>query len=102
MKFRCDTSKTTREFRLFAETLDEPVQTITNTEHLPIVELRYITFPRDGVPTLHHHKRTEEVENSGKQNGIDNNVGRGVFNLNTRHEITFFLFLFSLDVISIL
>lgn len=74
--------------RLLAETLDEPMQTIANTEHLPITELHHITLPCDDVPSHHHHERAEEIENDGKQNDIDG----GVLHLNIRHGVTFFLF----------
>ena len=85
MKFRCDTSKTIKGFRLFAESLNEPMQTIANTEHLPIIELHHIIFPCDNVPSYHHHKRAEEVENGGNQNVIDNDICCGILCTNIRH-----------------
>lgn len=90
-KIRCLTSYLIG-FRLLAEALDEPMQTVANAEHLPITELYHIAFPCDDVPSHHHHERAEEVENGGKQNGIDNDIGCGVLHLNIRHGVTFFLF----------
>lgn len=79
-------------FRLLAESLDEPMQTIANAEHLPITELHHITFPCDDIPSHHHHERAEEVENGGQNNCIDGNGCGGVLVAYSRHGVTFFLF----------
>jgi hypothetical protein len=75
-------------FRSLAETLDEPMQTITNAERLKIIERREIGLPRNGIPSKHYHHRPDEEENGGKQNGINYDIGCGVLHLNIRHGVT--------------
>lgn len=66
------------------------MQAIAHAEHLKVIERRKVDFPRDGVPSKHHHHWPDEEENQRENVGKEDTLPGLSFEISHSEYLPFF------------